>query len=100
DLSDRQRRYARQVKGSAESLLTVINAILDFSKIEAGKLELADVEFNLPMAIEDVVDAFAQRAEKKGLLLACHVDPCLGQKLQGDPERLRQILVNLIENAM
>ncbi|HEY4328955.1 MAG TPA: ATP-binding protein [Phycisphaerae bacterium] len=99
-LDDRQRRFAAQVKTSADSLLTLINAILDFSKIEAGKLELVEVEFDLAIVVEDVVEMFAQRAEKKGLVLACHVDPRVNYPAKGDPDRLRQILINLINNAI
>jgi signal transduction histidine kinase/CheY-like chemotaxis protein/HPt (histidine-containing phosphotransfer) domain-containing protein len=99
-LDERQRRFAKMVKSSADSLLTLINAILDFSKIEAGKLELVQVEFDLAVAVEEVVDMFAQRAEKKGLLLACHVDAGIGYPVKGDPDRLRQVLVNLINNAV
>jgi Amt family ammonium transporter len=87
-------------KSSADSLLTLINAILDFSKIEAGKLELAEVEFDLATAVEEVVEMFAQRCEKKGLLLACHIDPAVRYPTKGDPDRLRQVLVNLINNAV
>ncbi|HEV8603749.1 MAG TPA: response regulator [Tepidisphaeraceae bacterium] len=100
ELNERQRRYATQVKGSADSLLTLINAILDFSKIEAGKLDLADVEFDLTVTVEDVVEMFAPRAEQKGLLLVCNVDPNLGYSVRGDPDRLRQILINLVNNAI
>ncbi|HET6249432.1 MAG TPA: ATP-binding protein [Tepidisphaeraceae bacterium] len=100
ELNERQRRYADQVKGSADSLLTLLNAILDFSKIEAGKLELVEMEYDLPTAVEDAVDMFAQRAEKKGLTLACHVDPRVRHPVKGDPDRLRQVLVNLISNAI
>ncbi|HWF08889.1 MAG TPA: ATP-binding protein, partial [Bryobacteraceae bacterium] len=99
-LNDRQRKFANTVKNSADSLLTLINAVLDFSKIEAGKLELVQVEFDLAVAVEEVVEMFAQRADKKGLLLACHIDPAVRYPAKGDPDRLRQILVNLINNAI
>ena len=99
-LTERQRRFASTVKTSADSLLTLINAVLDFSKIEAGKLELVQVEFDLAVAVEEVVEMFAQRADKKGLLLACHIDPAVRYPAKGDPDRLRQILVNLINNAI
>ncbi|HEY7118296.1 MAG TPA: response regulator [Tepidisphaeraceae bacterium] len=99
-LDDRQRRFATLAKSSADSLLTLINAVLDFSKIEAGKLELAEVEFDLAVAVEEVVDMFAQRAEKKSLLLACHVDPTIRYPAKGDPDRVRQVLVNLVNNAI
>ncbi len=100
ELNDRQRRFATLVKSSADSLLTLINAVLDFSKIEAGKLELAEVEFDVAVAVEEVVEMFAQRAEKKGLLLACHIDPAIRCPVKGDPDRVRQVLVNLVNNAI
>ncbi len=100
ELNDRQRRFAQQVKTSADSLLTLINAILDFSKIEAGKLELTEVEFDLAVMVEDVVETFAQRAEAKRLVLACHVDPAVRRLAKGDPDRIRQVLINLVNNAI
>jgi signal transduction histidine kinase/DNA-binding response OmpR family regulator len=100
NLDERQRKYAGVVKNSADSLLTLIDAVLDYSKIEAGKLELHEVEFDLSEAVEEAVEMLAQRAEKKGLLLACHVDPAARGSVRGDPDRLRQILVNLINNAI
>ncbi|HEX5242685.1 MAG TPA: ATP-binding protein, partial [Tepidisphaeraceae bacterium] len=99
-LDERQRRFATMVKSSADSLLTLLNAVLDFSKIEAGKLELVEMDFDLALAVEEVVEMFAHRAEKKGLLLACHVDPAIGRPVRGDPDRVRQVLVNLISNAI
>jgi len=99
-LDERQRRFATMVKSSADSLLTLLNAVLDFSKIEAGKLELVEIDFDLALAVEEVVEMFAHRAEKKGLLLACHVDPAIGRPVRGDPDRVRQVLVNLISNAI
>jgi signal transduction histidine kinase/CheY-like chemotaxis protein len=99
-LTERQRRFAVQTKRSADSLLNLLNDILDFSKIEAGKLELNPVEFELALAVEDVVEIFAQRAERKGLVLACHVDAAVQRVVNGDPDRLRQILTNLINNAI
>jgi signal transduction histidine kinase/DNA-binding response OmpR family regulator len=99
-LTPRQERYATQIKSSADALLTLINTILDFSKIEAGKLELAEMEFDLGVTVEEVVEMFADRAEKKGLLLACHVAPEASPLFRGDPDRLRQVLLNLINNAI
>jgi signal transduction histidine kinase/CheY-like chemotaxis protein/HPt (histidine-containing phosphotransfer) domain-containing protein len=100
ELNERQRRFSMLVKSSADSLLTLLNAILDFSKIEAGKLELVEVEFDLATVVEEVMEMFAQRAEKKGLLLACHMEASVRRQVKGDPERLRQILVNLVNNAI
>ncbi|MEN6665749.1 MAG: response regulator [Phycisphaerae bacterium] len=99
-LTDQQRRYARIVKSSALSLLTIINDVLDFSKIEAGKLELHSSEFDLRTIVEDTVEMFAQRADQKGLELVSLVEAPVPFKVRGDSDRLRQILVNLIGNAM
>jgi PAS domain S-box-containing protein len=100
NLNSEQKDYADTSLKSAESLLALLNDILDFSKIEAGKLELEKVDFNLRVAVEDVAYAFAQRVQDKGLELACLVDPNLKTGLRGDPVRLRQIIVNLVGNAI
>ena len=100
ELTPQQRRYAELTKSSADVLLTVINQILDFSKIEAGKLELENVEFDLRLVVEDAVEILAQRAGRKRLELACHVEPEVSHCFRGDPDRLRQILINLINNAI
>ena len=99
-LTTLQREYLGLVKSSAESLLTVINDILDFSKIEAGKLDLEEVEFGLRGALEDTIWTLAQRAHSKNLELACRIAPDIPDDLIGDPGRLRQILVNLVGNAI
>src|SRR5206468_2855288 len=77
-----------------------INDILDFSKIEAGKLELEVVEFVLATAVEDAVELVVEAAHRKGLELACFIDPRLPERALGDPDRLRQILINLVGNAV
>ena len=100
ELTREQREYLSMVKASAESLLGIINDILDFSKIEARKLQLDVVEFALRPHLDEVMKALALRAEQKGLELACRVDPASPESLSGDPGRLRQILVNLIGNAI
>jgi PAS domain S-box-containing protein len=100
DLSREQRDYLNMVKLSAESLLTVINDILDFSKIEAGKLELDSVPFDLLDHVGDTMKTLALRAHKKGLELVCHVHPEVPPVIVGDPGRLRQLLVNLVGNAI
>lgn len=100
DTDQQQGRYVSIAKNSAESLLCLINDILDFSKIEAGKLELSPSEFNLPTLVEDVSDMFAHRAASKGLELSCHILPEVASRVLGDSERLRQILINLIGNAI
>jgi len=100
DLSEQQREYLSIVKGSAESLLTIINDILDFSKIEAGKLSLEKIAFNLPELIRETLKACDVRAREKGLTLEAEIDPRVPEVLTGDPGRLRQVLVNLIGNAV
>ena len=100
DLTREQREYLRLVKSSGESLLRVINDILDFSKIEAGKLELETTDFRLNELLGETLKTLAIRAHKKGLELSCHVKPEVPDGLCGDPGRLRQVLVNLVGNAV
>src|SRR6266571_1668525 len=100
DLTAKQKRFAETVRSSAESLLGVINDILDFSKIEAGRLELESVDFDLRQTIEDVCDLLAERAQSKGLELACVIHDGVATQVRGDPGRLRQILLNLFGNAV
>lgn len=100
ELTPEQSEYLEMVKSSADYLLAVINDILDFSKIEAGKLDLDPIDFNLRDQLDDTVTALALRAHTKGLELACHVLQDVPDTLVGDPGRLRQILVNLIGNAI
>jgi two-component system sensor histidine kinase/response regulator len=95
-----QRDYVNTVKISGEALLTVINDILDFSKIEAGKLDLDLIPFDLADTIEESLRALAFRAHEKGLELACDIDPHIPSRLIGDPVRIRQILLNLVNNAI
>ncbi|MBN2369981.1 MAG: response regulator [Vicinamibacteria bacterium] len=99
-LDARQRRFAEQIEGSGESLLSVINDVLDFSKIEAGKLAIEDVEFDLFDKVENLVTRFASEAGAKGLELLCDLPPDLPRSLRGDPLRLQQILANLLSNAV
>jgi CheY-like chemotaxis protein/HPt (histidine-containing phosphotransfer) domain-containing protein len=99
-LSPRQREYLGLVKSSADSLLTVINDILDFSKIEAGKLSLDPMPFSLRDALDETLQALALRAHSKGLELACRTTPDTPDALIGDACRLRQVLVNLVGNAI
>ena len=99
-LTDRQRRFAHNVHRSAELLLNLINDILDFSKIEAGKLALETVSFNLRDMVEEVLELQAARAHRKGLELICDMDDAVPTVVQGDPGRLRQILTNLVGNAI
>ncbi|HYK89753.1 MAG TPA: response regulator, partial [Acidobacteriota bacterium] len=100
DLTPEQRDNLEIVKASADSLLAIINDILDFSKIEAGKLELNPIEFNLRDSLDEAVRGFAIRAEQKGLELLSFVKPGVPLDLVGDVGRLRQILINLIGNAI
>ncbi|HKX00191.1 MAG TPA: response regulator [Bryobacteraceae bacterium] len=100
DLSGEQRDSLEMVKRSANSLLTIINDILDFSKIEAGKLELDEIDFRLHDTLEDILRSFAFRAEQIGLELACEIPSSVPEVVHGDPIRLRQIIVNLVGNAM
>jgi len=99
-LSDKQRRFADAVYRSGESLLEIINDILDFSKIEAGKLELESVDFNLRTVVEDVFELLAPRAHQKRLELASRIEPSVKTVVRGDPMRLRQVLTNLVGNAI
>jgi signal transduction histidine kinase/DNA-binding response OmpR family regulator len=99
-LNPEQREYTAAVQACADSLLALINGILDFSKIEARKLELEHLDFDLHTVVESVSDMFAHRASEKRLELLSYVNaeiPCL---LRGDPNRLRQVLVNLVGNAL
>jgi Amt family ammonium transporter len=99
-LSEQQNRYASIAKSSADVLLSVINDILDFSKVEAGKLELEQIPFDLQRLVEDILEMFLHRAAEKRIELNCHVLPNAPQQVIGDPERVRQILVNLVSNAI
>jgi signal transduction histidine kinase/CheY-like chemotaxis protein len=100
ELSTRQRHLAETILKSGKALLSVLNDILDVSKIEAGRLELQNVDFDLCETIEDSVSLFAGHAHDKRLELICEVDDDLPDRLTGDPARLRQILNNLIHNAI
>jgi signal transduction histidine kinase/CheY-like chemotaxis protein len=95
-----QREYLDAIKGSAEALLSLVNDLLDFSKIEASRLRLDHIGFDLRDTIEDGIRVLAPRAHQKGLELACHIDPAIPDRLVGDPLRLRQIVINLVGNAI
>jgi signal transduction histidine kinase/CheY-like chemotaxis protein len=99
-LDARQRRYAATIHQSGSALLDIINDILDFSKIEAGKLELHLAPFCLRDIVEDAVDILAERAHSKGLELICDIPADLDTRVVGDGQRLRQIIINLISNAV
>jgi PAS domain S-box-containing protein len=99
-LTDEQRHYAETVRVCAESLLGIINDILDFSKIDAGKLEFETLDFDLQSLLDDFADTVAVRAHEKGLELLCGADLDVPTLLRGDPGRLRQVLMNLVGNAI
>jgi two-component system sensor histidine kinase/response regulator len=100
DLTHEQREFARTVRISGESLLIVINDILDFSKIEAGKLDLEIIDFELREVIDNTMDLLAAQAHSKGLELAALIRPECPLELRGDPGRLRQVVNNLVGNAV
>jgi PAS domain S-box-containing protein len=99
-LTDEQRDYAESLRTCSASLLGVIDDILDFSKMEAGKLEIEAIDFDLRVIVEEAVELFAERALSKGVELVAAIEPATPSALRGDPNRLRQILVNLISNAL
>jgi PAS domain S-box-containing protein len=99
-LTTEQREYAEIVRRSGETLLGIINDILDFSKIEAGKLEMETIDFDLRQTLEEAGDMLALRAEEKNLEFICIVDADAPAYIQGDPGRLRQVLINLVSNAI
>jgi PAS domain S-box-containing protein len=99
-LSAGQSDYLTMLKSCADSLLTLINDILDFSKIEAGKISLEAIEFKLPESLGDTLKSLSPRASQKGLELVCSISPQVPDYLIGDPGRLRQIILNLVGNAI
>ncbi|HVM08565.1 MAG TPA: response regulator [Acidimicrobiales bacterium] len=100
ELDDNQRLYARSVRTAGESLLTLLNDILDLSKIEAGRAELELLDFELATVVEDVADLFAETARSKSIELMVFTDVDLPNVVHGDPSRLRQVLTNLLGNAV
>jgi two-component system, sensor histidine kinase and response regulator len=100
DLSVEQRAFAETVRGSGEVLLEILNDILDFSKIEAGHLGLDSIDFNLRALVEDVAGLLSLPAHEKGLELVCSLPPHLPATFRGDPGRLRQVVTNLMSNAV
>ncbi len=99
-LTAEQREYTEAVRRSGEVLLTVINDLLDFSKIEAGRLELEAIEFDVHQTVEESLDLLAERAQSKGLGLGCVIEPAVPRLVTGDSGRLRQVLLNLVGNAI
>ncbi|HSS98819.1 MAG TPA: ATP-binding protein, partial [Terriglobales bacterium] len=100
EVTPEQHHFLSIIKTSAESLLTVINDILDFSKIEAGKLDLNRVTFDVYECAENTLQTFALKGQQKGLDLVCHIMPSVPEFVVGGPERLRQVLLNLVGNAI
>ncbi|MGH7171570.1 MAG: response regulator [Gemmataceae bacterium] len=100
DLNPEQRRYLDTVRSSGNALLSLINDILDFSKIEARKIDLEEINFALRDDLGDCMETLAFRGHTKGLEIACHVKPDVPDRLIGDPGRLRQVVVNLVGNAI
>ena len=98
--ASKQREYLNLARNSGESLLAVVNDILDFSKIEAGKLDLDEIEFDLRECVIDAARVIAPRAHAKGLELACDTADEIPARTVGDPMRLRQVIVNLVGNAV
>jgi PAS domain S-box-containing protein len=99
-LTEEQRNYLTIVNSSANALLSVINDLLDFAKIEAGKLELRPADFSLRSVVHETLRSLAHRAHRKGLELLCRIDPSISDALVGDEGRLRQVLLNLVNNAI
>ncbi|HEX7595079.1 MAG TPA: histidine kinase dimerization/phospho-acceptor domain-containing protein, partial [Gemmatimonadaceae bacterium] len=100
EVNPEQREYLETVRSSSDALLGIINDILDFSKIETRKLEIDDIDFDLRYAMADTLRALAPKAHAKGLELACQISADVPAALGGDPSRLRQIMINLIGNAV
>jgi two-component system, sensor histidine kinase and response regulator len=99
-LDDRQRQYAEGVRGAGHALLAIINDILDFSKVEAGRLDLEELDFDVVHLVEEVADLVAEPAREKDLELLAYCSPEVPVALRGDPARLRQVLLNLVGNAV
>jgi PAS domain S-box-containing protein len=99
-LDEEQRQYAETIKNSGDALLSLINDILDFSKIEAGKLHIETIRYDLPQAVDEIVDMMAPRAADKGLELEASFSPGVPDLQMGDPGRVRQVLLNLVGNAV
>jgi PAS domain S-box-containing protein len=99
-LTPQQARYLQVINSSSSSLLSLINQILDFSKIEAGKLELHQADFDLRFTVEEVIGVLAQKAAEKKLELVCDIDASVPACVHGDGDRIRQVLINLVNNAI
>lgn len=100
NLGDTERYYANVIHSSGKALLSIINDVLDLSKIEAGRMSIEHIEFNLDSLVNDVIQTFSLAAERKQLALLVHIHPTVPSQLHGDPTRIRQILLNLVGNAV
>jgi len=100
EMTSQQRQYVRTVNRSARALLTIINDLLDFSSIEAGRMSIEHVPFDLKVAVDDVVQVLMARAIEKGLELSMHYSPDAPRRVVGDAGRIRQVLTNLVDNAV
>jgi PAS domain S-box-containing protein len=100
NLSAEQRDYTESMRASAETLLTIINDILDFSKVEAGKIDLENIDFSVDQVVHDIEKTLSFAAQKKGLSLFKSRSPALSEYYKGDPTRIRQVLLNLVANAI
>jgi len=100
ELTPLQREYGETIRTSGDALLSLVNDILDFSRIEAGKLTLETLDFNLRTALEEATDLLSLKAHEKDLEFVCFIDPDVPSLLKGDPGRLRQIIINLMGNAV
>ena len=100
ELDNSQREFASSIHIAGEALLTLINDLLDFSKIEAGKMELENIAFDLRTTFDETLDIVAEKASSKRLELVCLVQPSVPERVLGDPGRLRQVLLNLVNNAI
>ncbi len=100
NLDEKQKEYTRTIESSAESLLTILNDILDFSKIEAGKLDVESMQFDLNTTFRNIEELIGIKAREKNLQFIMTIDPRIAYPLQGDPHRLRQVLLNLASNAI
>jgi PAS domain S-box-containing protein len=100
ELDAKQKRFIDTIQSSANNLLQLINEILDFSKIESGRADLASIEFSLRPLVEETVELLSEEAYRKGLEIAYCIEPDVPQNVKGDPHRLRQVLLNLVGNAV
>ena len=100
ELTPAQRRFAEAVQVSADSLLVIVNDILDISKLEAGKVELEEIDFSLETVVEDAVELLSPRVQQKSLEITAYLEDAARRRLRGDPTRLRQVLLNLLSNAL